>query len=311
MKDKGTLSIIMPVYNAAEYLERSIESILAQDYSPLELILIDDGSTDNSSAICEHYTNLHNNVILIRSNNGGASKARNLGLRKATGKFITFVDSDDYLEPGIYSNALNSFTEDTDIVMFGVNTVNENGTVISTEKFLSRIYSADEIVKEFVSKLKTAVWNKIFRAEILENVEFPVEYRHNEDMVFCCRCLTRHTNLLTIPLVGYNYVKHSGSVTSGCFNEKSLDEINAKDMASDIIDSLFYNLGEYTMNIRIRGRMNILRRMASIKSDEMVAKRSEIKQWLKQHVKIRNLDWKAQLYYYIIMHDKLNKLIFG
>lgn len=106
------LSIIVPVYNIENYITRCIESLLNQEFSPneYEIILINDGSTDNSGQICQHYTILYNNIILINQINQGVSAARNLGLEMARGKFICFVDGDDYLISNGLSIVFNSYT---------------------------------------------------------------------------------------------------------------------------------------------------------------------------------------------------------
>ena len=97
---EGVISVVVPVYNVADYLPACLDSILSQDYDALEVILIDDGSTDASGAICDDYAARDSRVRVIHQKNGGAAAAKNAGLRAAGGEYLSFVDSDDYLEPG-------------------------------------------------------------------------------------------------------------------------------------------------------------------------------------------------------------------
>ena len=105
------ISVIMPVYQVEAYLQESIESVLNQDHRELELILIDDGSPDNCGAICDDYAEKDSRVRVIHQENGGAAAAKNAGLRIAKGTWLSFVDSDDYLEPGAYSHMLKLLKE--------------------------------------------------------------------------------------------------------------------------------------------------------------------------------------------------------
>ena len=101
------ISVIIPVYNVAAYLPECMESILRQDHEDLEIILIDDGSTDESGMICDRYAARDSRIRVIHQKNGGAAAAKNAGLRIATGEYLSFADSDDYLEPGAYSHMLH------------------------------------------------------------------------------------------------------------------------------------------------------------------------------------------------------------
>ena len=106
-----TVSVIVPVYNVAQYLPQCVDSILSQDYADLEVLLIDDGSTDASGEICDQYAAQDSRVRVIHQKNGGAAAAKNAGLRAASGDYLTFVDSDDYLEPNAYGFLMKTLLE--------------------------------------------------------------------------------------------------------------------------------------------------------------------------------------------------------
>ena len=114
---KDVISVIVPVYNVSAYLPECLDSILSQDYEKLEVILIDDGSTDDSGAICDAYAQRDNRIRVIHQKNGGAAAAKNAGLRAATGEYLSFADSDDFLEPGAYAYMMSLLKENgADIV---------------------------------------------------------------------------------------------------------------------------------------------------------------------------------------------------
>ena len=137
------ISIIVPVYNKENYLKRCIESILQQDYSDFELILVDDGSTDNSSDICKRYSNVDSRIHYFSQKNGGVSSARNFGLANSHGDYIAFVDPDDYIHPELMSSLMNCLKEeDADISYCFAMDFHENSSNMSTQSH----ESGDKIV---------------------------------------------------------------------------------------------------------------------------------------------------------------------
>lgn len=309
MTKSPTLSVIIPVYNSERFLCKCLDSVVNQTYQNLEIILIDDGSTDSSSAICKNYAENHSNITYIRSLNGGPSKSRNIGLNVSTGEYITFVDSDDYLELDIYQTVMDSFKDDIDIVSFGVRTLNVDNKILSEDSEIDAIYESEEIVTNIIAKLKTAVWNKVFRSNTINKIVFPDEFMHNEDMVFLCKCISDNIKFRTIPTIGYNYVKHNSSVTSRPFTSKSLDEIKAKDLAFDIISQKFPNISDMVFPLKITGRLNVLRGISRSNNEKFNVEKRRIKKWLRRNVRISDLSWKLKVKYAFTMNDWLIKLL--
>ena len=184
------LSIIIPVYNTGEYLRACLDSVLMQTMDDWELILIDDGSRDNSGAICDEYAEKDARIRVIRKENEGVSVARNLGLSLAKGEYIGFVDSDDQIDPGtfeaMYAAAKNS---GADIVMCDAVTVYGDGrTELDT---ITQLQESGWSVKEtwtssLLTELAGAVWRCIYRRELLEKhrIRFPEGLRFSEDRIF-------------------------------------------------------------------------------------------------------------------------------
>ena len=177
----GTISVIVPVYNVEEYLLRCLESILGQTYRDLQVILVDDGSTDGSSRLCAEFAERDPRIECIRISNSGVSAARNRGLEAAKGRWIGFVDADDYIEAGFYETLVTHLTHsDKQIVCCGVRAEDTEGNRI--ERFKGRRFPAgeqdfdrDDALLRYLNPdtriLYWAVWNKLYSAELL-NIGF-------------------------------------------------------------------------------------------------------------------------------------------
>ncbi len=173
------LSIITPVYNVEAYLDRCVRSILSQSYHDLELILIDDGSTDKSSELCDKWANLDSRVIVVHKKNGGVSSARNCGLDIVKGDYLTFVDPDDYLADDTYSINMNYMIEhrEIDILQYPYCDVFENDEKIIYHKPDNALLTgAEQIFKNWWSgnPLEYVIWNKIYKRWMWEGVHFNV-----------------------------------------------------------------------------------------------------------------------------------------
>lgn len=186
------ISIIVPVYNVEKYLERCIESIVNQTYQNLEIILVDDGSMDNSGKICDEWAVKDNRIKVIHKENGGVSSARNDGLKKATGEYVGFVDSDDTVEPRYMEILLNLIIEkrvDMSIINY-IEKYSEyeikNETYIKNKEF----YKENFFKYLFeISNYKGYLWNKIFKREIIvtNNIIFDENIYICEDLLFVCQ----------------------------------------------------------------------------------------------------------------------------
>ncbi len=190
------LSVIIPVYNAEKSLKCSVESVLNQTFRELELILVDDGSTDNSLEICKRFEKSDDRVKVIHKENGGAGPARNAGIAIARGKYLAFPDSDDYLELDTYEICLNKLAEnDADLLVFGIKTNvfdDEKDTVLETrEENIPQIYyeAKDDCRENYVNLHKSmnmnSPCNKVYKSEVIRNnaLRFP-DLRRMQDGVF-------------------------------------------------------------------------------------------------------------------------------
>lgn len=232
---KILISVIVPVYNVENYLDRCLESLLRQSYQQIEVILVDDGSTDGSGILCDKWASLDERISAYHKKNGGLSDARNYGIKKAKGAYLGFVDSDDTVEPAMYQRLLQAaLIEEADISMCRIRR-HENG-----RSFLSKDFSFDKNVAIFSGKtavqellrmrLDESSCNKIFKRELFDEVTYPVGAT-NEDFAVLYRLFLNAKRIAYIPEPFYQYFKREGSITTQSFSEKQFDKYwNAMEM---------------------------------------------------------------------------------
>lgn len=222
------LSVIVPIYNCEPFLPACLDSILAQTYTDLEIILVDDGSPDQSPQICNEYEKADRRIKVIHQDNQGVSAARNAGLRLASGELISFIDSDDTLEPDMYELLVAAMQDhDADISHCGFNRV-ENGVVhpiYDTRQTV--LQTSEEAVRCLITgKLFTgSLWNKLFRTSLLEGLSFYEALKINEDIQFAFEAFRRANRIVFSDYAKYNYVVRKNH--SACFttpNEKKLSD---------------------------------------------------------------------------------------
>ena len=212
---QALISVIVPVYNVAPYLRQCVDSILSQSYTHLEVLLIDDGSTDESGAICDEYAQQDSRVKVIHKPNGGLSSARNVGLSLASGEWISFVDSDDWLDTNIYQKCIDELERypDLDLVRFFVNYayLDEDTNSYRLEPFRE----AEKSLKinqsacfRYPKRIPAVVWSSIYKTSMLKSLELTfIEGLLHEDEFFTAELYARVKSLKGhyIPYVGYYY----------------------------------------------------------------------------------------------------------
>lgn len=223
------ISVIVPIYNVEKYLEKCIDSIINQTYKNLEIILVDDGSTDSCSKICKEYEKIDKRIKVIYKENGGLSDARNAGLKIATGDYIGFVDSDDYIEKSMYEKMLSVFDSRIDIVECGVNYVYTNeinyGDSIGNDFRLNTEEALEELILE--RKLSQTVWNKLYRKICILGILFE-KGKINEDEFWTYQVFSRAKNIFRLNENLYFYVQRKGSIMKEEYSIKRLDCIEGR-----------------------------------------------------------------------------------
>ena len=211
------VSVIIPVYNAEKYLEKNIESAVSQSYGNLELLYVDDGSTDSSAQILQDWAKKDPRVRVIRQENQGVSAARNAGLQAATGDYITFLDADDYLEPDYVQLLREQMAEDVDIACCGYTLhrpdmeipIHHSGEIFcwDTQDALVQLLEG--------SRLDPGVCSKLYRAEILKGLEFCPGLRYTEDYLLNLQAFSRCRKVAVVEQPCYHYILHPNSATTG------------------------------------------------------------------------------------------------
>ena len=213
MKGK-TISIIVPVYNVEPYLQQCISSILNQTYQNLEIILVDDGSTDRCPEICDGYAVLDKRIKVIHKKNGGLSDARNAGLAVASGEYIGFVDSDDWISSTMYEELIHA-AEGFEAEIACCDFVRiENQTILETRKFgIKRRITGRDMIREIFCKNSdnVVVWNKLYVSDLFKFVRFPYGEIH-EDNAILCKTIGKAGIVAYTGTVGYYYRFRSNSI---------------------------------------------------------------------------------------------------
>lgn len=232
------ISIIVPVYNAELYVGDTVRSILAQTFADYELLIIDDGSTDQSAQICDALAEQDTRIKVIHQSNGGVCAARNKGISLAVGEYICFVDADDYVEPTmlqvLYDNAVEHGVDISccGLVQTTLQGVRNDGyctgerVLVTDMEYLIKQFFVDPNYKEVLY----GPYNKIIRADIVKSTEFDKAFRIGEDLLFNFRCLEKATSFYFDNQGLYHYIKREGSATTSAFSEKRFDYIHVADI---------------------------------------------------------------------------------
>lgn len=225
------ISVIIPVYNVENYLEKCIKSVIIQEYKNIEIIIINDGSTDNSKKICSNYEEKDKRIKLINIKNCGVSNARNIGIENANGKYITFIDADDCVEKD-YVEKLYKICIDNnvDISICGIKNYNEKyEKTYSNKNTANKLLTNEEAIAEMLDErlYYANVWAKMYKASILKDIRFDVNLKIGEDLKFNIQAMEKaNAVFINTELLLYNYLIRDNSVTRDKFNEKWQGEIN-------------------------------------------------------------------------------------
>ena len=234
MKFNALVSVIIPVYNVEKYLKKCIESITNQTYKNIEIILVNDGSTDNSYRICQEFSEKDTRIVLLNKQNGGLSDATNYGLKFATGDYVVFVDSDDYVKSNYVESLYRMITKyKVDVVACEYSEVSESGKVLkevhfnepqninklSGKRFLQYLYE-DNYVANVVA------WNKIYKRSLFNSVRFE-KGRYYEDEFLIVPMFWKVKTIVLLRESLYYYVQREGSITQSAMNKKKIMDATA------------------------------------------------------------------------------------
>jgi glycosyltransferase involved in cell wall biosynthesis len=224
MEQNILISVIVPIYNVEKYLNQAIDSILAQTYKNLEILLIDDGSTDNCGKICDEYASKDNRIKVIHKENGGLGKAYNTGLELATGNYIAFVESDDYIEPNMYEVMLeNAIKYNTDTIKCDFYWYNRKADIQNLPYCGTKIFNQKEPTGSFIiddfpilCAYHSSIWSYLHKAEFVKQIKFVETVGAgyvDAPFTFEVLCKAKSIVLLSQPLYHYRMENHGNSVS--------------------------------------------------------------------------------------------------
>ena len=225
MDQNVCISVIVPVYNVEEYLPRCVESILAQTYGNLEILLVEDGTKDNSGAICDAYARQDHRVKVIHKENGGLSSARNAGIDVAKGEYLSFVDSDDWIEPDTYERMMAAAKK------YGVRLVCAGRYDVSSDTGEKRkglcppreeVISGEELVRRIFhwENIDSAAWDKLYHRSLFSSIRYPLGMIC-EDVPTTYRIALDAGQAAMLPCPVYNYYHRPGSITTASVSPKT------------------------------------------------------------------------------------------
>lgn len=246
MNSQPKISVIVPVYKTEGLLDRCVESIVGQTYKNLEIILVDDGSPDNCPAMCDEWAEKDSRIRVIHKENGGVSSARNAALDIATGDYIGFVDSDDWIEPEMYSSLIQKISESgKNIALCSYYAVE-----ISGERYECRCVVDKEVLdKDDYFRFVVLggdggyIWNRLYDADILKEVRFDEDIWYSEDLLFNFKTAQKSNGAAILDKIEYNYVQKRIKEQAWVMNDHSFDSMTAfeimlsyKDIPEDVYD---------------------------------------------------------------------------
>lgn len=255
--ERNTISIIIPAYNAEKTIKRCIDSILLQTYTNLEIIIVDDGSTDDTLLICNNIKD--NRIKVFHTSNQGQGHARNIGIDSANGEYITFIDADDYCEPDMYENLYRMIiTNNADMVCCGHCDVID-GKLIEHRNSDRNLLDRTEALRHFAKMdgIKWGVWDKLFKADKINNLRFPSEKMHAEDVIFLLQFIICNNRFYYENLGSYHYYRdNANSFTKKKWNRSNYGlTLFYEQLSQAMID---YNISDCIEQVQARFYENLL-----------------------------------------------------
>lgn len=287
------ISVIVPVYNSIDCLERCVRSICAQTYTELEILLIDDGSTDGTDALCESLAAQDCRIRICHKKNGGASSARNMGIGLAVGKYLGFVDSDDYIEPDMYELMMNAIQErQVSVVQISRDEVDEAGrrlpdVCVPPEDV--RFCGAQDFLKELLlHRGDCSFCTKLVKRELFATHKFP-EGVLNEDFSLLVEMLQEIDGIMILPKQCYHVVSRQESTTrrrtKNSFSRVFMDIVDNADMMQFLVDEKYPQLHDYAVRFNLYQRLDYLLHVPIVQMTRDNEFYNKVKKYLRGHVR--------------------------
>ena len=284
------ISIIVPVYNVEQYLERCVESILKQTVDNFELLLINDGSSDNSGQLCDELSRRDNRIRVLHIQNGGVSNARNLGIQSSRGEWISFIDSDDFVTED-YLETLLQPVETDETIGFSIGKLHhiQNGVVTPFQNTTSEVtgWNIEQTLKELLTTEKTSFFPvaKLFRKSLIKGHKFNTQYHLAEDALFLTEVLLQtKCNTVFIDKPIYFYDHREGSATTSV-NQYVFDTVTVYQEIIHMVKKEFPNLQPELNNREYWSYITVYDKLIFANNKQFSEKEKEYRRWILKHKK--------------------------
>ncbi len=291
--EASLISVIVPVYNIKEYLPRCVESIIYQTYNNLEILLVDDGSTDGTGALCDELAQKDSRIRVFHKKNGGSSSARNLGLREAKGELVAFVDSDDYIEPNMYERLMEGIqTWNAEVAQIGRDEVDEAGNKLPDVCMPPKV---DEFVESeifmrelLLHKGDCSFCTKLIKKDLLKGKGFP-EGVLNEDFHLLVQLLPQIKGIASLSGQTYHVFYRIGSNTrkkdKNDFSRVFADNVDNADMVQKIVDKEYPQLHHIAVRFNLFQRLDYLLHIPIVQMTKNNEQYRSICKYIREHIK--------------------------
>lgn len=311
MNKKDLISVIVPVYNVQEYLKICLDSILKQTYKDLEIILVDDGSTDSSGTICDEYKKKDNRIKVIHQKNGGLSSARNTGIKIATGKYIAFIDSDDYIEKDMYKRAIETMKQEhAQIFICGRYYLYKDVKEIKQKEniyiIMNNIQALDKM--NMFEYYDVAAWDKVYERNLFDGIEFP-EGKLCEDWYTIYKVLDKADKIVYDSTPLYVYRQRPNSITHSDNKKINYNSIYASKEVLKFIESKYPSITLNALTKYVFANIGVYNNLLLyVKNSKK--QRKEILEVIKKNynIVIKNTDLIINRKIQLILIQRMNKI---
>lgn len=277
------ISVVMPVYNVKPYLEKCVDSVCRQTYKELEIILVDDGSTDGSAELCDKLKSMDDRIVVIHKENGGLSDARNAGTLQANGKYISYVDSDDYIKE-TYIEYLYSLIQkyNCKVSLATHIVVHENGKEVEIGDGSDELLSAKDCLERMLyhDVIDTSAWSKLYDIELAREFLYP-KGKLFEDIGNTYRFFIASEQVACGYEPQYYYMLRSNSIVTSSFNMKKLDMLEMTDQMAEVVGHKYPELKDALLRRRVYARFSTLNQMKN--TNDHVEVRNDLIAYIKRY----------------------------
>ena len=290
--EQKKISVIVPVYNTLNYLQKCVDSIRKQTYENLEIILVDDGSTDGTGELCDKLAKQDRRIRVYHKENGGASSARNIGLRNAVGDYVGFVDSDDYIDADVYKQMVElASRKDYQVVQISRDERDEEGNklpdICIPPKDI-RFCDSETFMKELLlHEADCSFCTKLIKRELFNKRSFP-EGELNEDFKLLTELLTLIDGVAILPGQGYHVVCRGDSTTrkhsDESFSRVFMDIVDNADRIQKLVDELYPALHLYALRFNLYQRLDYMLHVPIVQMNRNNEFYESVKKYLRRHI---------------------------